>query len=186
MTARWTSHSPRARPSSRAGWQRAQWNGDLTAVQAFEPAVFCLDIHFTTRIDGSLAMHTPRSLVQNRCVLPNVRLKVERVCAFASIIPLFWKLGLALLTILPLAGTVRLAMVQSAESFFVVVGEAAGSRSPSRKAVFVPAVTDALLAALGLCKVFGISAKSTIGFWSRLVGILVDFAELLVFWPSLS
>jgi len=79
-------------------------------------------------------MHTPRSLVQNRCVLPNVRLKVERVCAFASIIPLFWKLGLALLTILPLAGTVRLAMVQSAESFFVVVGEAAGSRSPSRKA----------------------------------------------------
>jgi hypothetical protein len=45
---------------------------------------------------------------------------------------------------------VRLAMVQSAESFFVVVGAAAGSRSPRRKAVFIPAVTDALLAALGL------------------------------------
>jgi hypothetical protein len=131
-------------------------------------------------------MHTPRSLVQNRCVLPNVRLKVERVCAFASIIPLFWKYGLALLTILPPAGTVRLAMVQCAESFFVVVGAAAGSRSPGKKAVFVPAVTDAMLAALCLCDVFGISAKTTIGFWGWLVGILVDFAELLVFWPSLS
>jgi hypothetical protein len=72
-------------------------------------------------------------------------------------------------------------MVQSAESFFVVVGAAAGSQSPYRKAVFVPAVTDALLAALDLCKIFGISAKSTVGFWRWLVGILVDFAEFLVF-----
>jgi hypothetical protein len=131
-------------------------------------------------------MHTPRSLVQNRCVLPNVRLKVERIFAFASIIPLFWKYGLALLTILPPDGTVRLTMVQRAESFFVVVGAAAGRRSPCRKAVFVPAVTDALLAALGLCEVFSISAKSTIRFWKWLVGTLVDFAEFLVFSPSLS
>jgi hypothetical protein len=104
----------------------------------------------------------------------------------ASIIPLFWELGLALLTILPLAGTVRLAMVQSAESFFVVVGVAAGSRSSGRNAVFVTAATDALLVALVLCKVLGIPAKSTIGVWGSLVGILVDFAEFLVLWPSLS